>query len=286
MSIQNHGQPIPSHQGADQGETPPVGVAVPTPPSDDAPEETPETTPVALGDGWEPGGDTHQATAEETAEQPLPSSRGEGMEDKVSKLEQQCRQQQQQLEEKDKQLEKKDNQIKTLAADYANLQRRNEGDQHKYKLQYARETLDEILPIVDTFARADKVLSPEKLETLCAQDVHENFQGIHRKFITALEQLDVSRMNVEGQPFDPSLHEAVTQAPSHEYEEGVVTEELECGFLLNEGKEGQEVLRPAKVKVSMGPGPTTVLPSPGEPAENRELNLEGRQEETSERESG
>ena len=60
-------------------------------------------------------------------------------------------------------------------------------------------------------------------------------------------------MRVVDQAFDPSLHEAVMREPSDEKAEDIVIEELQRGYHLN-----GRVLRHALVKVSMGPGPTTV----------------------------
>ena len=56
-------------------------------------------------------------------------------------------------------------------------------------------------------------------------------------------------MRVVAQKFDPKLHEAVLREPSQEFNEDIITEELQRGYHL-EGK----VLRHALVKVSMGPG--------------------------------
>ena len=56
-------------------------------------------------------------------------------------------------------------------------------------------------------------------------------------------------MRVVGQQFDPNLHEAVLREPSDQFNEDIITEELQRGYHL-EGK----VLRHALVKVSMGPG--------------------------------
>jgi molecular chaperone GrpE len=68
--------------------------------------------------------------------------------------------------------------------------------------------------------------------------------------VDVFKQLGVSPMRVEGEAFDPSLHEAVMREPSHDHPEDVVIEELQRGYQLH-GK----VLRHALVKVSMGPGP-------------------------------
>lgn len=45
------------------------------------------------------------------------------------------------------------------------------------------------------------------------------------------------------------LHEAVAREESQEINEGIIIQELRRGFLL-----GERLLRPARVKVSRGPG--------------------------------
>ena len=266
MSSQNHDQPIPSpDQTPDQGEVPPSGVAMPTPPEDNPSPEPAESTPVTSGNGAEqplpssPGEsveervlklEQRQEGSVEDMEQPLPPTQGMSLEERVSKLEQWQEAMDQQFKQQQQQLEEKDNQIRRRAAEFDNFRRRSERDQDKLKLRYTCAVLREILPIVDNFERARKALSPEKLETLHALDIHQDYQGIYKQLVTALKRLNVSSMKVEGQTFDPSLHEAVMRERSHDYEEDVVMEELQRGYHL----EG-EVLRHAMVKVSMGPGP-------------------------------
>ncbi len=52
-----------------------------------------------------------------------------------------------------------------------------------------------------------------------------------------------------GQPFNPELHEAMTMAPSDEYEENTVIEVLQKGFKLHD-----RLIRPAMVVVSQRSG--------------------------------
>lgn len=279
MTSQNHGQPIPS-PGPDQGEVPPSGGVITTA------EDNPSPQPGAQVSSQEDAGleNPEQAPAqtvegEKDSEQPLPSSPGESveervlklerrqgetedmeqrqppshgmsLEERVSKLERWQEAMDQQFKQQQQQLEEKDNQIMRRAAEFDNFRRRSERDQDRLKLRYTCAVLQEILPVVDNFERARKALSPEKLDTLHALDVHQDYQGIYKQLVTALKRLNVSSMKVEGQVFDPSLHEAVMRERSHEYEEDVVMEELQRGYRLD-----GEVLRHAMVKVSMGPGP-------------------------------
>ena len=134
-----------------------------------------------------------------------------------------------------------------LAADFDNFRKRQARDNDDLRLQIACNTLSEILPVVDNFDRARQQLNPQHEE---AQSLHRSYQGLYKQLVDVFKQLGVSPMRVEGEPFDPTLHEAVLREPSEEHPEDVVIAELQRGYHLN-----GRVLRHALVKVSMGPGP-------------------------------
>jgi molecular chaperone GrpE len=135
-----------------------------------------------------------------------------------------------------------------IAADFDNFRKRQSRDQDDIRQQLVCSTLSEILPVVDNFERARQQLNPEGDE---AQALHRSYQGLYKQLVDVLKQQGVARMEVVGQLFDPTLHEAVLREESTEQPEDVVIEELQRGYHLN-GK----VLRHALVKVSMGPGPS------------------------------
>ena len=135
-----------------------------------------------------------------------------------------------------------------IAADFDNFRKRQSRDQDDIRQQLVCSTLSEILPVVDNFERARQQLNPESEE---AQALHRSYQGLYKQLVDVLKQQGVARMEVVGQLFDPTLHEAVLREESTEQPEDVVIEELQRGYHLN-GK----VLRHALVKVSMGPGPS------------------------------
>ena len=134
-----------------------------------------------------------------------------------------------------------------IAADFDNFRKRQSRDHDDLKLQITCTTLSEILPVVDNFDRARQQLNPQSEE---AQSLHRSYQGLYKQLVEVFKQLGVSPMRVEGEPFDPTLHEAVLREESHDHPEDVVIEELQRGYHLN-----GRVLRHALVKVSMGPGP-------------------------------
>ena len=52
-------------------------------------------------------------------------------------------------------------------------------------------------------------------------------------------------MHIEGEAFDPNLHEAISVENNPDYESGQVIEVLKQGYML-----GDRVLRPASVRVA------------------------------------
>jgi molecular chaperone GrpE len=61
-----------------------------------------------------------------------------------------------------------------------------------------------------------------------------------------LRQMGVEKIEAEGQPFDPSFHEAVARDEVPDVSQPTVREELQRGYRMH-----QRLLRPALVRVAM-----------------------------------
>lgn len=199
----------------------------------------PEPSAAAATD---PATDPRPGGEGDPAEQPASGAAGEAAspEDRIKQLEQQLAT----LQSENESLK---GQYMRIAADFDNFRKRQSRDHDDLRLQIKCTTLSEILPVVDNFDRARQQLNPQGEE---AQNLHRSYQGLYKQLVDVFKQLGVSPMRVEGEPFDPSLHEAVLREPSHAHPEEVVIEELQRGYHLD-----GRVLRHALVKVSMGPGP-------------------------------
>jgi molecular chaperone GrpE len=68
---------------------------------------------------------------------------------------------------------------------------------------------------------------------------------IYRKLMATIEGEGVTRIEPDGQFFDPTYHEAISQEDSQEHESGQIIEVLEPGYML-----GERILRPARVRVA------------------------------------
>lgn len=113
-------------------------------------------------------------------------------------------------------------------------------------IQYANARLFEsLLPILDNFEMGLKAAKNESEESMIFQGMNMVFRQVQ----DFLQDNGVTALEVEGEVFDPNLHEAVEQQFSDEVEEGRIIAVLRRGFRLNE-----RLLRAANVIVSKGVG--------------------------------
>lgn len=140
------------------------------------------------------------------------------------------------------QLDERTSQYMRIAADFENFRKRTSREKTDLEQRVKRETLSELLPVIDSFDRARSHINPQ---TDQEGNIHNSYQGVYKQLVDCLKRIGVSPMRAKGQPFDPNLHEAVMREPTNEYEEGIVVEELVSGYLL-----GEQVLRHAMVKVA------------------------------------
>jgi molecular chaperone GrpE len=148
----------------------------------------------------------------------------------------------QQIESLKLQLEERSTQYMRIAADFENYRKRTAKEKEELDLQVKRNTITELLPVVDNFERARAHLKPQSEGEMT---IHKSYQGVYKQLVDCLKRLGVAPMRPEGQEFDPNLHEAVMREPTDEHPEGTVLEELVRGYYF-----GERVLRHAMVKVA------------------------------------
>ncbi|AFZ27846.1 molecular chaperone GrpE (heat shock protein) [Cylindrospermum stagnale PCC 7417] len=148
----------------------------------------------------------------------------------------------QQIESLKTQLEERSTQYMRIAADFENYRKRTQKEKDDLEVLSKRNTITDLLPVVDNFERARAHLKPQ---TEGEMTIHKSYQGVYKQLVDSLKRLGVSPMRPEGLEFDPNLHEAVMREPTDEQPEGTVLEELVRGYFL-----GDRVLRHAMVKVA------------------------------------
>ncbi|AKG37791.1 molecular chaperone GrpE [Paenibacillus durus ATCC 35681] len=129
-----------------------------------------------------------------------------------------------------------------VQADYDNFRRRTLKEKEELAQYATSKLVTELLPVVDNFERALATAPAGSDGDAFAKGVNMIF----RQLEGVLKSEGLTPMETVGQPFNPEFHQAIMQVESEEYEEGIVTEEVQKGYLLK-----NKVLRPAMVKVSM-----------------------------------
>ena len=125
-----------------------------------------------------------------------------------------------------------------LLAEFDNYRRRTNEERAFAEEDGKREVLLALLDVMDDFDRA-------LLHVGTAPNaVADGLRLIRQRFSDVLLANGVTPFDSEGQPFDPTIHEAMTMIDSDDGESGTVYSEARRGYLMN-GK----LLRPALVAV-------------------------------------
>lgn len=130
------------------------------------------------------------------------------------------------------------------AADLENYRKRAAREREE-SLRYAKqELLEELLPILDNFDMGMQAAAQDK-----GSMIYVGMEMVRKQFGEFLAGSGVSEVEAEGRPFDPNLHEAVSQEEAAGVEEGTVLRVTRRGFLLRD-----RLLRPASVVVAKHAG--------------------------------
>jgi molecular chaperone GrpE len=128
-----------------------------------------------------------------------------------------------------------------LYAEFDNFRRRTSKERVELLQTAGKETIVAMLPVLDDFERAEKALET----STDVNAVKEGVALIQNKLNNILSQKGLKPMQSIGQPFDPDLHEAITNIPAPTDDmKGKVIDEMEKGYYLNDN-----VIRFAKVIV-------------------------------------
>jgi molecular chaperone GrpE len=121
-------------------------------------------------------------------------------------------------------------------AELQNFRTRVERDRQANREAVIAEVLRGLLPVLDDLDRAE---------------AHGDLAGtplelVADKLRASFERFGIAPVGVVGEPFDPTIHEAMTRVPSEDATSDTVAEVIEGGYTL-----GERLIRPAKVAVSV-----------------------------------
>jgi molecular chaperone GrpE len=124
--------------------------------------------------------------------------------------------------------------LQRLQAEYANYRKRVERDRLAVREQALANVLNELVPVLDDIGRAR-----EHGELVGGfKSVAESLEGIAAK-------LGLTSFGEAGDPFDPTLHEALMHSYSADVTEPTAVQILQPGYRV-----GERIIRPARVAVA------------------------------------
>jgi len=132
----------------------------------------------------------------------------------------------------------RDRSIRTLA-DFENYRRRSERERDELKRFAQGDVLRDLLPVVDNLQRALAAGGT-------VDDLKMGVELTLRQFRDLLKQRGIAEVPALGEPFDPSVHEAVARVDDETVTSPTVIDELQRGYTLH-----GRLLRPALVRVAM-----------------------------------
>ncbi|MEV4496051.1 nucleotide exchange factor GrpE [Micromonospora arborensis] len=131
-------------------------------------------------------------------------------------------------------LDERTRDLQRLSAEYANYRKRVDRDRNLVQEQATGSVLAALLPILDDLDRARE-----------HGDLVGPFGTVAEQLTTALGKFGLNAFGEQGDPFDPTRHEAVAHQTSAEVSEPTCVQVMRRGYQL-----GERLLRPALVAVA------------------------------------
>jgi molecular chaperone GrpE len=130
-------------------------------------------------------------------------------------------------------------------AELANYKKRVERERREAYSRAAGDILAQFLDVVDDFERALKDLPIEDETASWVQGI----ELVHRKMKAIMDSYGIEPIDAAGQPFDPTLHEAISHEETDLVPEGYVIDVVKQGYRM-----GDRILRAATVRVAKSGG--------------------------------
>ncbi|MCX2695578.1 MULTISPECIES: nucleotide exchange factor GrpE [Ochrobactrum] len=139
-------------------------------------------------------------------------------------------------------------QMLRLVAEMENLRKRTQRDVQDARTYAVTNFARDMLSVSDNLRRAQDAIPADALESDAnLKSLAEGVEMTERAMLQALERHGVTKLDPEGQKFDPNFHQAMFEVPNPELPNNTVVQVVQAGYAI-----GDRVLRPAMVGVSKG----------------------------------
>ena len=136
-------------------------------------------------------------------------------------------------------LEEQKNQYLRLAAEYDNYRKRTQREKDALNGDIKAYIIGEILPVIDNYERACSITSADY------ETYKKGIEMIFTQFADIFKKLGVEAFGEAGEPFNPTMHNAVMHIDSEDFGESVVAQVFAKGYKI-----GDKIIRCATVQVA------------------------------------
>ena len=153
------------------------------------------------------------------------------------------------IEENDIQGEIKDlkDQLLRSLAENENLRKRTAKEIEQIKKYGHINLLRDFLNVVDNMERAVKSSTSQNQTEAGMKNLVDGIEIVLKEMKSLLDKNQVKKIEPLHEKFDYNFHQAMFEAPSSDYEEGLIIEVIQSGYVLHD-----RLIRPAMVGVSKG----------------------------------
>ena len=144
-------------------------------------------------------------------------------------------------DKKDEKIEELTDQLRRQMAEFDNYRKRTDKEKASMYIIGAKEIVEKLLPVVDSFERGLATATEEQLEDPFVDGMNK----VYKQMITSLEELGVKPIEAVGAEFNPDYHNAVMHVEDEEVGENIIVEEFQKGYTYTDF-----VVRHSMVKVA------------------------------------
>ena len=144
-------------------------------------------------------------------------------------------------DKKDEKIEELTDQLRRQMAEFDNYRKRTDKEKASMYIIGAKEIVEKLLPVVDSFERGLATATEEQLEDPFVDGMNK----VYKQMITSLEELGVKPIEAVGAEFTPDYHNAVMHVEDEEVGENIIVEEFQKGYTYKDF-----VVRHSMVKVA------------------------------------
>jgi molecular chaperone GrpE len=134
------------------------------------------------------------------------------------------------------------------AADLENFKKRAARERIEAAQSASAVLLQKLLPVLDHFEMAQTAARAAEVPSGGIESLQAGITMIQQQLKGILAETGLEEIDASGKPFDPALHEAVSQMETTDAPEGQVVQQIRKGYKLRD-----RLLRPATVIVAKKP---------------------------------